>query len=170
MRGFISTGEEKDQLIAVRRIVDAISRTGIDPELAYAFPDRADVARIAVCKPLDAHVDARSTREISQAAEPLVKHIGSQELRHEGNVIYILQRVKWLEAANASQFRRQRATGSNVRIPAALFLVAKARADQFDASFHAVQALELVAGLVNMSLIALTRDGFMMAGRLRSPR
>src|SRR5690606_20312275 len=89
------------QLITVRRIVDAISRTGIDPQLTHAFPDRADVARIAVCKALDAHVDARSTREITQAAKPLVKHIGSQKLRHNCNVIYILHRVKWLESATA---------------------------------------------------------------------
>jgi hypothetical protein len=101
LRGLISAGEEKDQLITVRRIVDAISRTGIDPQLTHAFPDRADVARIAVCKALDTHVDARSTCEITQAAKPAVKHIGSQKLRHDGNVIYTLQHVKWLESASS---------------------------------------------------------------------
>ncbi len=111
LRGLISAGEEKDQLITVRRIVDAISRTGIDPQLTHAFPDRADVARIAVCKALDAHVDARSTREITQAAKPLVKHIGSQKLRHNCNVIYILHRVKWLESAIVSRIDGQGASG-----------------------------------------------------------
>lgn len=60
------------------------------------------------------------------------------------------------------------ANGVFVLIPAALFLAAKARADQFDTGFYAVQAIELLAGFINMSLLGLNmRDGFKMKGRFR---
>ena len=52
-------------------------------------------------------------------------------------------------------------------IPAALFLVSKARAAEFDTAFYAVQALELVVGAANMTLLDLNlRDGLRMKGRL----
>lgn len=60
------------------------------------------------------------------------------------------------------------ANGLLVLVPAALFLGAKARAVELDADFYAVQMLELVAGLANISLLALNmRDGLRMKGRLR---
>lgn len=52
------------------------------------------------------------------------------------------------------------ANGLLVLIPAALFLASKARAGEFDAAFYAVQALELAAGAVNITLLGLSmRDG-----------
>ena len=58
--------------------------------------------------------------------------------------------------------------GAVVLVPCALFLAWKARMGIFDASFFAVQALELAAGLVNLVLIGLNmRDGLAMSGRLR---
>ena len=52
------------------------------------------------------------------------------------------------------------ANGLLVLIPAALFLAYKARAGEFDASFYTVQALELIAGAVNITLLGLSmRDG-----------
>ena len=60
------------------------------------------------------------------------------------------------------------ADGILVLVPAALFLAAKARAAELDAGFYAVQMLELVAGLANISLLGLNmRDGLRMKGRLR---
>lgn len=60
------------------------------------------------------------------------------------------------------------ANGLLVLIPAALFLASKAKAGEFDAVFYAVQALELVAGATNISLLGLNlRDGLRMKGRLR---
>jgi hypothetical protein len=60
------------------------------------------------------------------------------------------------------------ANGILVLIPAALFLASKARAAEFDTGFYAVQALELVAGAANITLLALNmRDGFKMKGRFR---
>lgn len=60
------------------------------------------------------------------------------------------------------------ANGILVLIPSALFLASKARAVEFDASFYAVQALELVAGATNITLLGLNmRDGLKMKGRLR---
>lgn len=60
------------------------------------------------------------------------------------------------------------ANGILVLIPAALFLASKARAAEFDAVFYAVQALELVAGAANLTLLGLNlRDGLRMKGRFR---
>jgi hypothetical protein len=55
-----------------------------------------------------------------------------------------------------------------VLVPSALFLAYKARAGAFDASFYAVQVLELVAGATNITLLSLNmRDGLTMKGWLR---
>lgn len=60
------------------------------------------------------------------------------------------------------------ANGILVLIPSALFLASKAKAAEFDAAFYTVQALELVAGATNITLLGLNiRDGIKMTGRLR---
>jgi len=57
------------------------------------------------------------------------------------------------------------ANGLLILIPSALFLSFKAQAGEFDWLFYAVQALELIAGAVNIALLGLNlRDGL----RLRS--
>ncbi len=62
------------------------------------------------------------------------------------------------------------ANGLLVLVPSALFLAFKARAGEFDAAFYGVQALELLVGAVNITLLGLNmRDGFKMTGRFRSP-
>ena len=59
------------------------------------------------------------------------------------------------------------ANGILVLIPSALFLASKARIGEFDMTFYAVQAIELVAGAANITLLALNmRDGLKMKGRL----
>jgi hypothetical protein len=69
-----------------------------------------------------------------------------------------------------AKMRRMRLIVGNgvlVLIPSALFLAFKASAGEFDASFYAVQALELAAGAVNIMLLGLNmRDGLRMKGRL----
>ena len=58
--------------------------------------------------------------------------------------------------------------GILVLIPSALLLAYKARAGEFDTTFYAVQAIELVAGAANITLLGLNiRDGLKMKGRLR---
>ena len=58
------------------------------------------------------------------------------------------------------------ANGLLILIPAALFLAFKAQHGSFDTAFYAVQAVELLAGAVNLALLGLNmRDGFRMAGR-----
>lgn len=60
------------------------------------------------------------------------------------------------------------ANGIVVLIPAALFLAFKARAAEFDTVFYTVQAIELVAGAANITLLGLNmRDGLRMRGRFR---
>ncbi|NCP18952.1 MAG: hypothetical protein GW855_07325 [Erythrobacter sp.] len=59
------------------------------------------------------------------------------------------------------------ANGVLVLIPSALFLAWKAGAGAFDTAFYAVQAVELVAGAANFTLLALNmRDGLRMTRRL----
>ena len=58
--------------------------------------------------------------------------------------------------------------GILILIPSALFLASKAQAAEFDAMFYAVQAIELIAGATNITLLALNgRDGLKMKGWLR---
>lgn len=60
------------------------------------------------------------------------------------------------------------ANGILVLIPSALFLASKARLAEFDTSFYAVQAVELIAGAANITLLGLNmRDGLKMKGRFR---
>ncbi|WP_372094543.1 hypothetical protein [Tistrella mobilis] len=63
------------------------------------------------------------------------------------------------------------ANGMLVLIPSALFLAARAGAGRFDTGFVFVQAIELVAGAVNLTLLCLNlRDGIRMArGRKALP-
>lgn len=62
------------------------------------------------------------------------------------------------------------ANGAIVLIPSALFLSAKAQAGELDAAFMAVQALELAAGALNLTLLGLNlRDGLRLTrGRRRA--
>lgn len=77
--------------------------------------------------------------------------------RQAGPIGAKIKRMPWI-AAN----------GLLILVPSALFLASKAKAAEFDASFYAVQTLELIAGAVNVTLLGLNmRDGLKMKGRLR---
>lgn len=63
------------------------------------------------------------------------------------------------------------ANGAFVLVPAALFLAYKANASDFDAVFWTVQALELIVGAVNITLLSLNmRDGMALTKRRRMAR
>lgn len=58
------------------------------------------------------------------------------------------------------------ANGLLVMIPAALFLNGKAAAGEFDALFYAVQVVELIIGVVQLTLMGMNfRDGLKLAGK-----
>lgn len=60
------------------------------------------------------------------------------------------------------------ANGLLILIPSALYLSFKANSASFDTAFYAVQALELLAGAANITVLGLNmRDGLKMKGRLR---
>lgn len=60
------------------------------------------------------------------------------------------------------------ANGLLVMIPAAIFLNGKAAAGEFDELFYAVQVVELVVGIVQLTLMGMNfRDGLKLAGKLR---
>lgn len=60
------------------------------------------------------------------------------------------------------------ANGLLVLVPCAIVLNRWAAAGAFDTSFYVVQAIELIAGATNLTLMGLNvRDGLRMAGRLR---
>lgn len=59
------------------------------------------------------------------------------------------------------------ANGLLVMIPAAIFLNGKAAAGEFDALFYVVQVVELIVGVVQLTLMGMNfRDGLKLAGRL----
>jgi hypothetical protein len=61
--------------------------------------------------------------------------------------------------------------GLLVLIPAALYLATLASRGEFGGLFYVVQAVELVAGAVNLVLVSLNiRDGFRLTSRLQSSR
>lgn len=74
----------------------------------------------------------------------------------------------------ASKSRRMRFIALNgllIMLPAAFFLARKAAASEFDTVFYIVQAVELLVGMVQLSLMGLNfRDGLRLAGRLRPVR
>ena len=61
------------------------------------------------------------------------------------------------------------ANGLLVLLPAAIFLDQWASAGSFDSKFYVVQAVELLAGAINLTLMGLNmRDGLRVSGRFRS--
>ncbi len=68
--------------------------------------------------------------------------------------------------------RRMKAVAANgllVLLPSAWMLASWANAGRFDGTFYALQGVELVAGAINITLLALNmRDGLRLAGRLGS--
>ncbi|NDU86781.1 MAG: hypothetical protein G3I09_01155 [Ferrovum sp.] len=68
--------------------------------------------------------------------------------------------------------KRMAIIGTNgllVMIPAAIFLNGKAAVGEFDKLFYAVQAVELIVGVVQLTLMGMNfRDGLRLAGRLHS--
>jgi len=59
------------------------------------------------------------------------------------------------------------ATGLLVMIPCALFLNSKAAAGEFDAMFYVIQVVELVVGVMQLTVLGRSfRDGLKLAGRL----
>jgi hypothetical protein len=61
------------------------------------------------------------------------------------------------------------ANGLLVLVPCAVLLNRWATAGSFDTTFYAVQAIELISGAINLTLMGLNvRDGLRMAGRLRT--
>ena len=60
------------------------------------------------------------------------------------------------------------ANGLLVMIPCAIYLNSKAAAGEFDTIFYIVQLIELVVGVVQLTLLGKSfRDGLKLAGRLR---
>ena len=58
--------------------------------------------------------------------------------------------------------------GLLILLPAAWFLAGKAAAGQFDGTFYALQAVELIAGAANLTMMGMNiRDGLRMTGKLR---
>lgn len=58
--------------------------------------------------------------------------------------------------------------GLLVLLPSAIFLHTKASAAEFDGTFYLVQALELLVGAANLTLMGLNlRDGIRLTGRWR---
>jgi len=70
----------------------------------------------------------------------------------------------WKSPAVLRKKRRMKIIAANgilILVPSAVFLASRAAAGEFDWAFAAVQAIELIAGAVNITLLSLNmRDGF----------
>lgn len=69
----------------------------------------------------------------------------------------------WRSPALARKKQRMKIIAANgvlILVPSAVFLASRAGAGEFDTAFVAIQAVELVAGAVNITLLSLNmRDG-----------
>ena len=58
--------------------------------------------------------------------------------------------------------------GLLILMPSAVFLASRANQGVYDGWFYGIQAIELIAGAINLCLMGLNiRDGFRMSGRFR---
>jgi len=75
--------------------------------------------------------------------------------------------------AALSKSRRMKIIAANgllILLPSAVFLALRAGSGQFDAVFYSIQAVELIAGATNITLLtANLRDGMAMAARRKTP-
>ncbi|MDX2203505.1 MAG: hypothetical protein NW223_12210 [Hyphomicrobiaceae bacterium] len=79
------------------------------------------------------------------------------------------QRHGPLVAAKVRRMKIVAANGLLILLPSAFYLAGKASAESFDTWFVLVQGLELAAGALNATLLALTlRDGLRLTGKLRA--
>lgn len=81
---------------------------------------------------------------------------------------FALGRARKGRLLQRKQIRMRFAAGNGllVMIPIALWLYVKAAAGEFDRSFYLIQALELVMGLVQLTLLGLNaRDGRRLGGK-----
>lgn len=87
-----------------------------------------------------------------------------------GGTGFVLSRG-WQGALVARKKRRMPVIAGNgllILVPAAIVLDRWAAAGAFDAGFYVVQAVELLAGGTNLTLMGLNmRDGLRLSGRLR---
>ncbi|MEW9805507.1 hypothetical protein ABUE31_05860 [Mesorhizobium sp. ZMM04-5] len=79
----------------------------------------------------------------------------------------------WRSPAVERKKRRMKIAAANgilILIPSAVFLAGRAEAGAFDAAFATVQALELIAGAVNITLLSLNmRDGLALRRKPARP-
>ncbi len=79
----------------------------------------------------------------------------------------------WKLPQVAAKTRRMKIIAANgilILLPSAVFLALRAQAGQFDTSFYAVQALELIAGATNITLLVLNLKDGMALGKRRKAR
>lgn len=76
-----------------------------------------------------------------------------------------------LVGVKARRMKLVAANGLLVLLPSAFVLASWANAGRFDGAFYALQGVELLAGAVNITLLALNmRDGLRLGGRLAPKR
>jgi len=144
-------GDDKDRFIAGRRgrAPDHRESSGFNA-LSELFASQAIVTMVKIAIPWGFLWLIPALMAAGGSGFALAKR------RRAGLAQAKIKRMPWI-AAN----------GILVLVPSALFLAAKARAGAFDTSFDAVQALELVAGAANITLLGLNmRDGLKMTGPL----
>jgi hypothetical protein len=70
LRSLIATAQEENECLTVLRVIHAITRSVIDPQLAYALADTLPVAQEPGLQAVQARHDARPRRGIPETREP----------------------------------------------------------------------------------------------------
>ena len=83
LRGFIATAKQHVERLARWIVIDALPRTKINAWLAQAFANRPDIARIAICQPVNARLNLRASLRILQSFEPPIKCVRALNFEHE---------------------------------------------------------------------------------------
>lgn len=92
-------------------------------------------------------------------------------VRRRGPLVAARQRRMGLVAAKQRRMGLAAANGLLVLLPCAVVLARWSAAGAFGPAFHVLQAVELAAGALNITLLSLNmRDGLRMRGRVRAPR
>ena len=90
----VSTAAEQHADVPALRVVDAVSRSVVDPHLRDARTDRPHVTRITERQPPDADIDPRLCLAVAKAYEPRLEGFGLEDFEHPASVYHGIQLCK----------------------------------------------------------------------------
>jgi hypothetical protein len=80
--GLVAAHQQQVDDTAVLHVIDAVTRTGVDSHLRYAFTHRLAVTEVAGFRSADSDEDASATDGIFEVAEPSVELVRAEKRVH----------------------------------------------------------------------------------------